>query len=77
MTMGEKIIATLQKSPNGMTSKELAETLGKQQDSVSACAYKMFIAGKVERNSERQQRPMICNPRRVMVCDTFRWRAKG
>ena len=77
MTMSEQIIAALQQSPNGMTSRELAETLGKQQDSVSACAYKMFIAGKVERNSERQQRPMICNPRRVMVCDTFRWRAKG
>jgi predicted Zn-ribbon and HTH transcriptional regulator len=77
MTMSEQIIAALQQSPNGMTSRELAEALGKQHDSVSACAYKMFIAGKVERNSERQQRPMICNPRRVMVCNTFRWRAKG
>jgi predicted Zn-ribbon and HTH transcriptional regulator len=77
MTMSEQIIAALQQSPKGLTSRELAETLGKQQDSVSACAYKMFIAGKVARNSERQRRPMICNPRRVMVCDTFRWRAKG
>jgi predicted Zn-ribbon and HTH transcriptional regulator len=77
MTIPEQIIAALQQSPQGLTSRELAETLGKQQDSVSACAYKMFIAGKVGRNSERQVRPMICNPRRVMVCDTFRWHAKG
>ena len=75
--MSEQIIAALQQSPNGLTSRELAEVIGKQQDSVAACAYKMFIAGKVERNSERQRRPMICNPRREMVCDTFRWRAKG
>ena len=68
MTMSEQIIAALQQSPNGMTSRELAEALGKQQDSIAACAYKMLIAGKVERNSERQ--------RRAMVCDTFRWRAK-
>jgi hypothetical protein len=77
MTMSKQIIAALQQSPTGLTSRELAEALGKQVDSISACAYKMFIAGKVGRNSERQRRPMICNPRRVMVCDTFRWHAKG
>jgi hypothetical protein len=68
MTMSEQIIAALQKSTDGLTSKELAEVIGKQRDSVSACAYKMFIAGKVQRNSERQVRQM--------VCDTWRWHSK-
>jgi DNA-binding IclR family transcriptional regulator len=60
MTLTEQIIAALQKSPKGLTSHELAAAIGKRQNSISACAYKMFLAGMVKREPELKARQTMC-----------------
>lgn len=69
MTISEQIEAALQRAPNGLTSRELADALGKNTDAVSSCAYKMFLRGKLKRETERQMRQTVGR--------TWRWRAKG
>jgi DNA-binding IclR family transcriptional regulator len=51
MTVREKILEALQQAPKGLTSRQLAEAVGKPLDNVSSCAGKLCIAGKIERDS--------------------------
>lgn len=71
MTLSEQIEAALKRAPKGLTSRELAEAIGKNMDTVSACAYRLLLKGKVDRQTERLVRQS------QMVCSTYRWRAKG
>jgi hypothetical protein len=56
MTMSDEILAALRHEPGGLTSRQLSDTIGKPMPSVSACASRMHMAGKLQRESVREVR---------------------
>jgi DNA-binding transcriptional regulator GbsR (MarR family) len=50
----ERIIATLQESPNGLTSNEIAERLGARAGNISSCLSKLAAYGIIGKTRYRR-----------------------
>lgn len=69
MTTAKQILAALERAPAaGLTSRELADKVGKPIASVSAAAGKMQLSGRLDRTFSQEVR--------VVKQRTIRWHAK-
>lgn len=68
MTMREKILAVLEKTPEGLTSRQLAEALHLPPHNVSSCASRLHSYGRLDREFVIETR--------TIEHEAILWRAK-
>lgn len=59
MTMSDEILAALRREPSGLTTRQLSDNIGKPIHSVSACASRIHMRGKLDRESIRELRTVV------------------